>query len=322
MAKKKKRKPARRSPKKPVPSAREVKVWLAALFLLVFLVGSMALLQKVRLAFTDAPAVPSPVVERSVAPPAVESYPQVAHIEPPPEKPLAPPSPPLSVPPGDYWAAIIVDDLGQDLASARALLDIDLDLTFAVLPDLPYTSRVAQMAAGRGREVILHVPMQPLDYPAKNPGKNALLVDLSEDEIRQRLAAFLAQTPQVTGINNHMGSAFTRDRDGMRVVMSELAGRRLFFVDSLTSGASVGMETAAEFGLPRAVRDLFLDNEADVEKIRKELRRLIRHAKRHGSAIAICHPYPETIEALRLEQGSFAREGVRVVPVSYLLRKG
>jgi uncharacterized protein len=330
MAKKKRTKKApkkgRRSLKKPLsPSAREVKVWLAALFLLVFLVGSMAVLQMLRESLTGTPAIPVPVVEQPVAP-QIETYPQLARIEPPASPtPLAPEVlvvDPMPVPPGEYWVAIIVDDLGQDLTSARALLDIDLALTFAVLPDLPYSTRVAHLAASRGREVILHIPMQPQDYPAKNPGHNALLTDLSEDEIRRRLAAYLAQVPEAVGGNNHMGSAFTRDRAGMRVVMSEFAERGLFFVDSLTTGGSLVSEVANEFDLPRGVRDVFLDNEADVAQIRKELRRLIRLAKRNGSAIAIGHPYPETIEALRLEQASFAREGVRVVPVSYLLRRG
>ncbi|SDL95953.1 hypothetical protein SAMN05660860_01540 [Geoalkalibacter ferrihydriticus] len=328
MAKKKRGKSRRRPVRKPASSAREIKVWLAVLFLLVFLVGSMALVTFLSEKFLPAPpsvvpqmAAPGPVAQ----PPALQPAPTEAADPPqPPPIPAAVPVP-ESVAPAtdlDFRVAIIVDDLGQDLFSARTLLDLDLALTFAVLPDLPQSMRVAQLAHQRGREVIVHIPMEPQDYPKKNPGVDALLDSLDDEEILRRLQSHLDQIPQAVGGNNHMGSRFTRNRAGMRVVMAEMARRDLFFVDSLTTNGSLVRPVAAEFDVPYAVRDIFLDNVQDVDKIRQELRRLIRYAKANGSAIAICHPYRETLEALRLEQESFAREGVRVVPVSQLLRRG
>jgi polysaccharide deacetylase 2 family uncharacterized protein YibQ len=57
-----------------------------------------------------------------------------------------------------------------------------------------------------------------------------------------------------------------------------------------------------------------------VEKIRLQIRRLISLALREGEAVGICHPHPETMEALRREQESFAAAGVKVVPMSHLVR--
>ncbi|MDO3376942.1 divergent polysaccharide deacetylase family protein [Geoalkalibacter halelectricus] len=333
MAKKKRAQKRRKSTKKATPSAREVKVWLAALFLLVFLVGSMALVKLLSDQLAPQPEAVAPQATAPALPRAtVVPPPRALPVE---EAPLAEPTTPESpaeatpvpqpvvpLPAGEARVAIIVDDLGQDLWSARALLALDLDLTFAVLPDLPYSTRVAQLAYQGGREVIVHVPMEPLDFPAKNPGVDALLTGLSDEEILRRLQGHLAQIPHAVGANNHMGSRFTQNSAGMRVVMAEMARREMFFVDSLTTNGSVVRHAATEFAVPFARRDIFLDNVQDVDKIRQELRRLIQFAQRNGSAIAICHPYRETLEALRLEEQSFARAGVRVVPVSQLLRRG
>ncbi|WP_305046713.1 divergent polysaccharide deacetylase family protein [Geoalkalibacter sp.] len=345
MAKKKRSRKGRRPAKKTPPTARELKVWLAALFLLVFLVGSLSLLQMLRQSLTPVPPMAKAPVSEPVKPPpaqrpqpiiamppapveeppaAPQPAPEDAPEPPAPAAPVPPasPEPLIAAPPGTFRVAIIVDDLGQDLQAARTLLGLDLDLTFAVLPNLAHSARTAELAHRAGREVIVHIPMEPVDFPRKNPGANALMDDLAEDEIRRRLQSHLAQVPHAVGGNNHMGSRFTRNRDGMQVVMEELAERGLFFVDSLTSGSSVAAATAEQFGVPRAVRDLFLDNEQDVGKIRHELQRLIRLAQKNGSAVAICHPYPQTLEALRLEKASFARAGVEVVRVSRLLRRG
>lgn len=216
--------------------------------------------------------------------------------------------------------AIIMDDMGNDTFSARELLEIDLAVTFAVLPEMEASTATARLAHEKGREVMLHIPMEPIGYPHPNPGRNPLLSGLTDDEIRLRFASYLQQVPHAVGGNNHMGSRFTQEEEGMRVVLDELAQRHLFFVDSLTTNASVTRRLAAERGVPFGRRDLFLDNIVDVDKIRHELRRLIQLALRDGEAVGIGHPYPETLEALRLEQDSFAAAGVRVVPMSRLIR--
>lgn len=215
--------------------------------------------------------------------------------------------------------AIVMDDLGMDLATARALLAIDLPVTFAILPWNERAPQVAELAHQAGREVLIHMPMEPQGYPATKPGPEALLISLNDGELRRRFAGYLARVPHAVGGNNHMGSRFTEDREKMQVVIGEMQGAGLFFLDSLTSGNSVAFEVAREMGVPAARRDRFLDNAQDTAKIAAELRKLARLAARQGYAVGICHPYPQTLAALRQEAATFAREGVEVVPISKLL---
>lgn len=216
--------------------------------------------------------------------------------------------------------AIIVDDLGRGTRTARQLLAIKQPVTFAILPIEAQAAEVARMAHAAGREVMLHVPMEPRGFPVVDPGDDALLVNLPPAALHARLAALLGGVPHVAGINNHMGSRFTEDEGSMTVVMAVLRERGMYFVDSLTSGNSVGTATARQAGVPSLRRDVFLDNVPEVAAIAREIRRLAAKAARNGSAVGICHPYPETITALRQELPALASQGVKFVPVSTLLK--
>jgi polysaccharide deacetylase 2 family uncharacterized protein YibQ len=235
---------------------------------------------------------------------------------------MAPPKADVPPPARGAEVAIIVDDLGRGTKPARQLLAIGQPLTFAVLPIEAQAAEVARMAHAAGREVMLHVPMEPHGFPVVDPGDDALLVNLPQAELRARLHALLSGVPHVAGINNHMGSRFTENERTMAVVMAVLRERGLYFVDSLTSGHSVGTAAARQAGVPNLRRDMFLDNVAEVAAIGREIRRLAAKAVRNGSAVGICHPYPETVTALRQELPALARQGVKFVPVSALLKSG
>lgn len=247
-----------------------------------------------RLAAAPRPAPPVDVQPRSVRPPA----------PPPAER-------------GE--AVIIMDDLGRDLRSARALLAIDLAVTFSILPNEPRAREVAELARQGGREVMIHLPMEPYDYPQANPGDAALFVALPDEEIRRRVTYYREQVPYAVGGNNHMGSRFTGDRRGMAVVLAELRQAGLFFVDSRTAPESVGLAVAREAGVAAFGRDIFLDNEATVAAVGRELDRLMELAGQRGRAVAICHPYPATLQALRLAVPRFAARGIAVVQASRFL---
>ena len=123
------------------------------------------------------------------------------------------------------------------------------------------------------------------------------------------------------GINNHMGSRFTRDLAGMRVVMKELKARGLFFLDSVTSRDSVGAKTAQEAGVPFATRDIFIDHKDDTAFVHKQLAKVEAKARKHGVAIAIGHPRDITLRALKLWLTKVQAEGFELVGVSRVLHK-
>jgi len=218
--------------------------------------------------------------------------------------------------PGGALLALVIDDMGQDMEMANALAELEQPPTFAVLPGTPHSTEVAAVAAGRGIELLLHLPMEPRGYPTVNPGPGALFTNMNADEMRRTLDADLAQVPGAVGANNHMGSAFTRFGPGMDVVLAELAARGMFFLDSLTTPGSAATAAARKSGTRLHKRDVFLDNVRDTAAIMRQLAKAERIALRHGQAVAIGHPYPETLAAIRRWQ----EEGpsVRLAPLSAL----
>ncbi len=229
-----------------------------------------------------------------------------------------PPTPEL---PDGPLMTIIMDDLGRSALTAKMLVSFAEPITFAILPGEPHAAQVAEIAHAADHEVMLHVPMEPQGYPAVNPGDDALFVAQSDAEIRRRFDLLLARVPYVTGTNNHMGSRFTEDARALSPVMESLREKGLFFIDSRTTGQSRVTEVARHFGVPTMDRDVFLDNVAEVNAIVREIKRLENKARRQGTAIGICHPYPETLEALRRELPEMHGRGITVVPVSVLLQK-
>ncbi len=232
-----------------------------------------------------------------------------ARVEPP-----APAVPPAPFPPADDAETrpvpgdagkgprmvVVIDDMGDHPVLAKNLMELPFPVTLAILPQRPRTRTVAAMAAEHGAEVLLHQPMQPGTYPRVNPGPGAVFTDMDQQRIQAVVGENLAQVPHAVGINNHMGSAFTSDAAGMEAVMPVLKARGLFFMDSVTSAVSAAPEAARRAGVPYYRRAVFLDNVRNVATILGQLKTAERHALKHGRAIAIGHPYAETLDALRL----------------------
>ncbi|WOD06060.1 divergent polysaccharide deacetylase family protein [Marinomonas sp. GJ51-6] len=142
---------------------------------------------------------------------------------------------------------------------------------------------------------------------------------MTKEELKTTLKKDLDGLPGIQGVNNHMGSLLTTKAESMTWVMEVLQGRSLFFIDSLTSPKSVAEKIAKEHGLKTVTRDVFLDNIRTEQAIDKQFSRLIKLARRHGSALAIGHPYPETTSYLKKRLESLEQDGVVLVPLSRIL---
>lgn len=195
---------------------------------------------------------------------------------------------------------VVIDDIGDNPAMARKIMELPFPVTLAILPDRPHTRSLAAEITAHGNETILHQPMQPISYPRVNPGPGALFTDMDTRRIQATLSENIAQLPHIVGINNHMGSAFTSDSAGMDAVMPVLKAHGLFFMDSVTSPTSAAAAAARKAGVHYYRRAVFLDNVRNVRTILGQLKTAERHALKHGHAIAIGHPYNETYEALLL----------------------
>lgn len=206
--------------------------------------------------------------------------------------------------------AVIIDDVGHDLETARALMG--LPVTLAVLPYAEAAPQIAREARAAGREVFVHLPMEPVGLD--DPGPGAVTTALDAADIARRIDRALARVPGAAGLNNHMGSRATRDPAAMAAVFAALAGNDLVFVDSLTHPASIAAEAARAAGLAAFDRDVFLDAPGADPAL--QIDAALALARSQGRAIAIGHPYPATLDALLELQAKADAAGVELVAVS------
>jgi polysaccharide deacetylase 2 family uncharacterized protein YibQ len=216
--------------------------------------------------------------------------------------------------------AIIIDDIGYDLEIAKELLNINADITFSVLPFLNHSREAAEMIHQAKREILLHLPMEPVSYPREKPGAGALFTDMNNNELLFQLDKNIDSVPYVSGVNNHMGSKFMEDREKLVVVFGQLKKRNLFFIDSRTAPDSEAIAAAQKVGLRVAERKIFIDNKRDYKEIYNNLIGVINHNGDASQLILIGHPYPETIKALRDAVKVLRTKGILVVPVSRIIK--
>jgi uncharacterized protein len=213
--------------------------------------------------------------------------------------------------------AIIIDDLGYDVGVAESVFQIPFPLTVSVLPHLQHSAEIAEEATRRGYQVLLHLPIE------SNADDKAETIELRRgmpaDEVTQLMQGMLATVPQAVGVNNHQGSAGTSDATLMNEVMPALRERDLFFVDSRTAATTVAFAAARSAHVPTASRDVFLDDEDDVAAIRQQLDLAVHDAKLHGSAIAIGHPKPNTLQVLSEDLPQVQHEGIALVFASQVV---
>jgi hypothetical protein len=214
--------------------------------------------------------------------------------------------------------AIIIDDLGGDLAPAEALLKLRYPLTLSILPSQPHSAEIADETFRRGDQVMLHLPME-FEGNAAKPEAVELRVGMGAGEVDRLLGQMLEAVPHAAGINNHEGSRATTDPALMADVMAVLRERNLFFIDSRTTAATVAYDAARQAGVRAASRNVFLDDIETREAILRQIALAERDAAKEGSAIAIGHPHPVTIAALEQALPQLKARGVRLVFASALV---
>jgi polysaccharide deacetylase 2 family uncharacterized protein YibQ len=213
--------------------------------------------------------------------------------------------------------AVIIDDIGYDLRLVEELVRIGAPLAFAILPHTPHAVEAARILHQAGKEILLHMPMEPRSYPAENPGAGALFVHMGDEEIRRRIETGIAAVPYISGVNNHMGSRFMEDEAKLFVVMQELAKRGLFFVDSRTTSDSRGRAAAARAGVRFLQRAVFIDHPPGYAIALANLTHPPRQAlEKRRPSLLIGHPIPETLRALKEASLLWQNEGARIIPVS------
>ena len=281
-----------RSSKKNYPLIVAALIILAALLILVAIINYQP---SAKSQVPEAPAAPEPA-------PQPEPEPQIQPQPTPEPKPEAKDETPKK------RIYLILDDGGHNTKQLMPFLKFPGKLSIAVIPRLGYSKEAAELIYQSGKTVMLHQPMQPLGKA--DPGAGAILVNMSDDQIRRTLNDNLDSVPHVVGFNNHMGSAATSDERVMDVVLKVAKQRGLFFVDSYTHSGTVCAKVAKKNGMRIARRDIFLDNDKSKEKIMEAFNAGKAIADKNGYAVMIGHVWSDNLASTMIElYPEFIEEG-------------
>ena len=218
------------------------------------------------------------------------------------------------------YVAIIIDDLGYKLSQDQRAVNLPGQVTFAFLPHTPHLDTLTEAANNKGNDIMLHLPMQAtMETFYLGPG--ALLNGMSEEEFKQSIVKSIRSIPHIKGVNNHMGSLITSQEDSMKWLMDELAQTDLYFVDSRTTAKTLAEQTANQYQIKNTRRNVFLDHELNRPAIEFQFNRLINLAKKNGSAVAIGHPFKETLDVLEEKIPQLQAAGIQLIPVSELIHQ-
>ena len=194
---------------------------------------------------------------------------------------------------------IVIDDVGNNIFQLKPFLELPMKITFAVLPGLKYTREAIDLIREAGKDYIIHQPMEAIG--GQNPGPGALLVGMTEDEVRTIVTNNLNDYYGVRAMNNHMGSAGTADYELMEFLFNVLKENKMSFLDSRTTSKSVGLELADKVGIPFAERSIFLDNSKEKQAILEAVENGLNISEKKGHAIMIGHIWTEELASILLD---------------------
>jgi len=232
-------------------------------------------------------------------------------------KKKAPALPPIIKKVKQPQVAIVMDDFGYNMNNIEEFFAIKQPITLSILPDLAYSTKIAETAHSHGYEAILHLPLEPHRKDVRQE-IDTIKSGMGKNEIIARLRKEMETVPYIVGVSNHMGSKSTEEKGLMITIFEELKKKGLYFFDSLTSRESVCSQAAKLTGIRYARRDLFLDNSEDIPYIEKQMMTLRKTAFAHRKVIAVCHDRKNTIATLAKFMPLMARDGIRFVYLSEL----
>ncbi len=199
--------------------------------------------------------------------------------------------------------AIIIDDVGTK-SQVNAIKSLNIVLTMSFLPPSKGRPHSAKLAS-KEKLYMVHLPLEAQSFSAEEP--ETLRITDSQQKISSRIRNIKELFPKVKYINNHTGSKFTSDEVAMNRLIYALNASNISFIDSRTTAKTKAPKVLKNFGLNYVARDVFLDHHNDKPYIKEQIKKAIRVAKKHGTAIAIGHPHANTILALS-ESKKFLKE--------------
>ncbi len=223
----------------------------------------------------------------------------------------------LAEAPERAYISIIIDDIGHSRVRGERAINLPASLNYAIIPESAHAKHLANYANDAGKEVMLHLPMaNTRQHPME---KLALTSNLDREAFINVFERAVSEVPHIKGVNNHMGSHLTGQPQAMHWLMQAIKSHKLFFVDSRTTHRTVAREMAQYRSVLNARRDVFLDNVRTEAAIANQVKKLKVMAKQRKTAIAIGHPYPETLDYLEKAIPLLAEENIQIVSVSEII---
>lgn len=222
------------------------------------------------------------------------------------------------------YVIIIIDDFGNNMAGTEEILSLPIPITGAVIPGMPYAKEDAKRLYDAGKEIIYHVPLEPIKGKREWLGPKGIVTGMSEEEIRKRLDEASLEIPYAKGMNNHMGSRAMQSETIVKSLMHYAKDHNLYFVDSKTTDTALSQKWSNEAGVAFFERNVFLDNVPEVGKVKERLRETMKVAKEKGVAVAIGHVGPKvgppTSRALKEMIPIMQEAGIEFITVSEYLK--
>jgi polysaccharide deacetylase 2 family uncharacterized protein YibQ len=215
------------------------------------------------------------------------------------------------------YIALIIDDLGYRPSNDKRAIMLPGQICYAFLPNTPHAKKLSLLAYQHDKEIMLHLPMESVQGRAEE--KNVLTTKMDKDTFIKILDENITAVPNISGLNNHMGSLLSQSSQHMNWLMSYLITKNLFFIDSRTSSKTIAEEVAHDYRIPSTRRNVFLDHVHTLKAINKQFQRLIKIAKKNGSALAIGHPFELTLSFLEKNLPKLEKQGIKLVSVKELI---
>ncbi len=195
--------------------------------------------------------------------------------------------------------AIVIDDLGDQWGPEyiQGLLEFPKPITLSIFPDHWASKRTAKAAKEKGKEVMIHLPMEPLEGSIEKENIK-IMTDMDKLTIDSMITKALMMIPEAKGMNNHMGSKVTSDYEIVDMFFDVYKDNGMFFVDSKTTPDSYCSLIAEHYNVPLFEAGLFLDNSNNEEDIEEMFRKATNHIANGSDILVIGHARLNTYKTL------------------------
>jgi len=209
--------------------------------------------------------------------------------------------------------ALVIGGLGLNPDETRRAIDaLPPEVTLSFSPYAENLQAQIDRARAAGHEVMVELPMEPLDYPDNDPGPYTLLSSAQPGEIQSKLDWLMSRATGYFAVTNAFGSRFLGQDKAMAPVIQTLRQRGVAFIDD-------GQAAARGGGLHRASMGPRIDADLDSAAIDNQLLALEAQALQSGAALGSGSAYPLTVDEVQKWAVAVRDRGYALAPASALM---